>query len=64
MNVSNDGGSAAAFSSGDTLDITGGSGIGVNRTNSSYSIAVDTTSVCTLTATQVLDNKTIDGGTF
>jgi hypothetical protein len=64
MNVSNDGGSSAAFASGDTLNITGGSGIGVNRTNSSYSIAVDTTSVCTLTATQVLDNKTIDGGTF
>ena len=64
MNVSNDGGSSAAFASGDTLNITGGSGIGVNRTNSSYSIAVDTTSVCTLTATQTLDNKTIDGGTF
>ena len=64
MNISNDGGSADAFASGSTLNITGGSGIGVNRSSNSFSIAVDTTSVATLTSTQTLTNKTIDCGTF
>jgi len=64
MTVSHDAGTAAAFASGDTLNITGGSGITVNRSASSYTLVIDTSSVCTIDATQILTNKTIDGGTF
>ena len=64
MTVSHNAGTAAAFASGSTLNITGSSGITVNRTNSSYTFSIDTSSVCTLDATQILTNKTIDGGTF
>jgi len=64
MTISHDAGTAAAFNSGDTLNITGGSGITVNRSASSYTLVVDTSSVCTIDATQILTNKTIDGGTF
>ena len=64
MTVSHNAGTAAAFASGSTLNITGSSGITVNRTNSSYTFTIDTSSVCTLDATQILTNKTIDGGTF
>ena len=64
MTVSNNAGTAAAFASGSTLNITGSSGIVVNRTNSSYTLLIDTSSVCTIDATQILINKTIDGGTF
>ena len=64
MTISHDAGTAAAFNSGDTLNITGGSGITVNRSASSYTLVIDTSSVCTIDATQILTNKTIDGGTF
>jgi len=64
MTVSHDAGTAAAFNSGDTLNITGGSGITVTRSASSYTLVIDTSSVCTIDATQILTNKTIDGGTF
>jgi len=64
FNVSADGGATAAVASGDTLDIIGGSGITGSRSNTAVTLSIDTTSVCTIDATQTLTNKTIDGGTF
>tara|TARA_R100001463_G_scaffold103656_1_gene158084 strand:- start:835 stop:1632 length:798 start_codon:yes stop_codon:yes gene_type:complete len=64
FNVSADGGATAAVASGATLDIIGGSGITGSRSNTAVTLSIDTTSVCTIDATQTLTNKTIDGGTF
>tara|TARA_R100001463_G_scaffold47620_1_gene96638 strand:+ start:34946 stop:35797 length:852 start_codon:yes stop_codon:yes gene_type:complete len=64
FNIQADGGSAAAVPSGSNLNIVGGSGITGSRTGTAVTLSVDTTSVCTIDATQILTNKTIDGGTF
>lgn len=64
FNIQADGGSAAAVPSGSNLNIIGGSGITGTRTGTAVTLSVDTTSVCTIDATQILTNKTIDGGTF
>jgi len=64
FNIQADGGSAAAVPSGSNLNIIGGSGITGSRTGTAVTLSVDTTSVCTINATQILTNKTIDCGTY
>jgi len=58
--LSGDGGSNQTISSGDTLTVTGGTGISTTGVaTDTLSIAIDNT-VVTLTDSQVLQNKTID----
>ena len=64
FNIQADGGSAAAVPSGSNLNIIGGAGITGSRTGTAVTLSVDTTSVCTINATQILTNKTIDCGTY
>ena len=55
-----DSGSNDTFSTGDTLTFDGGTGIDTTVSNDQISFAIDST-VATLTGSQTLTNKTING---
>ena len=57
--ISADSGSDDTFNTGETLTLTGGTGIDTTVSNNDVSFAIDST-VATLTGTQTLTNKTIN----